>query len=156
MDDRRAPGGAEEVSVNLGRHVTLLSSVITKGLAREVASHALHQQEADLLEICFERGEECTATQLAEFLPVDPARISRLVTRLVDLGLLSRRRLRSDRRVVMLRLTDEGAELAAQILQSTERYSARLTEGISQDDMRVFESVASRIVANHTAMRQPD
>ena len=61
-----------------------------------------------------------------------------------------------DRRVVMLRLTDEGAELAALILQRTERYSARLTKGVSLDEIRLFESVASRIAANHTAMRRSE
>ena len=38
-------------------------------------------------------------------------RISRLVFRMVQMGLLGRRRLTNDRRVVMLSLTPEGEEL---------------------------------------------
>ena len=86
-------------------------------------------------------------------LPVDGSRVSRLVTGLVDKGLVRRRRLRSDRRVVMLRLSDEGRELTLRIMERMQGYDAMLTEGIGEEEMRVFISVSARIIANHDAMR---
>ena len=44
--------------------------------------------EFKMLQFCLYR-DECTATQLAEILPTDPSRISRLVHGLVQRGLLS-------------------------------------------------------------------
>lgn len=156
MKNPQSQGGSERSMPDLEMYVSRLAYAIDRGMASEVAPYDLSPLDASLLGICFEKGEECTATQLAELVPVDPARISRVVTKLVDMGLLRRRRLRSDRRVVMLRLTDKGDELTSEVLQHTEQYNARLTKGISQRDMRIFKSVASRIVANHAAMREDE
>ena len=60
-------------------------------------------------------------------MPTDPSRISRMVTKLVDMGLLRRRRLRNDRRIVMLRLTPEGNELTSQLVEQAQLYYAALT-----------------------------
>ena len=48
---------------------------------------------------------------MAQALPLARSSISRTVTKLVDRGLIQRRRLLSDRRVVILTLTEEGMTL---------------------------------------------
>ena len=64
-----------------------------------------------LLRLFLEK-EDWTTTQLTEVLPVNVSRVSRrVVTKVVGMGLI---RLRSDRRVVMLALTEgEGADVGA-------------------------------------------
>lgn len=133
-----------------------LVNAVEKGLAEEVAPHGLALQEFNLLRACYELARECTATELGRLLPVDPARISRIVNTLVDNGLLRRRRTREDRRVVMLRLSEEGRELTSRILRDILRYDARLTQGVGADEMQVFLSVTAKIIANHAAMQQPE
>ena len=132
--------------------VNALVNVVGKGLMAEISSYQLAPQEVNFLRLCMDMGEECTATQLADYLPIDPARISRIVTRLVDRGLLIRRRIPDDRRVVMLRLSDEGVELTTSIVRAMERYEARLTDSISPDEMAVFRSVTARILTNHSEL----
>ena len=95
---------------------------------------------------------ECTATQLVGLLPVDAARISRLVNGLVDRGLMLRRRPRSDRRVVILRLSPEGEELASDVTLHMEGLYAGLTQGLSQEELRAFSTAALRIIANYEAI----
>ena len=121
-------------------------------MAKQVASSNLLPLDVRVLRLCFESDGECTATSLADVLPVDPARISRTVKKLVEKGLLIRRRLPNDRRIVRLRLSEEGHDLAERTIATLEAYNAGLIEGISVEDMRVFKSVADRIVANHAAM----
>ena len=128
-----------------------LVTSVEKGLASHLAPYDLSHVEVRLLRFCLERGE-CTATELADVLPIDPARISRTVRRLFDMGLLVRRRLPYDRRVVMLSLSESGDELIADILDSVAVYVGALTEGVSEEDMRVFDSVASRIIANYDTL----
>ena len=130
-----------------------LVNAVDKGLASEVAPYGLTPLEFSLLRHCLE--EECTATHLARVLPVDGSRVSRLVTGLVDKGLVRRRRLRRDRRIVMLRLSEEGRELTTDIVEKMKIYDAILTEGIDEEEMRVFMSVSSRIIANHAALQGP-
>ena len=141
----------ESLSVNLGVDIADLFNALDKIMAQEAAPHGITGMEYSLLWYCLER--ECTATQLAQVLPIDGSRISRVVTGLVDKGLLRRRRLRNDRRVVMLKLTEEGMEIISRITQNMQRYYTMLTEGIGEEEIRVFVSVTARIVANHAAMQ---
>ena len=142
---------AESTLIDLEACMDGLANVIDKGMAKEVELYGLTYLEFTLLRNCLDK--ESTATQLAQVLPGDGARISRIVTGLVDKGLLRRRRLRNDRRIVMLRLSEEGRELTGRVISSIKSYNAMLTEGIGEEEMRVFESVTSRIVANHAAMQ---
>lgn len=121
-----------------------------------MALYDLTAVQFSLLSACLDSDGETTATELAQVLPIDASRISRLVSVLVDRGLLVRRRLPDDRRVVMLSLSDEGKELTSRILQRMELHDAVLTEGIGEDEMRIFVSVASRILANYADLRKPE
>ena len=132
-----------------------LVNSVDRGMIRELAPYGLIPVEFSLLRYCQEQ-DQCTATQLAQVLPVDGSRVSRLVTGLVDRGLLRRRRLRSDRRVVMLSLSDEGRDLLSTAAARMKRYDEMLTEGVSDEDMRTFIAVSRAIIDNDAAMRRPD
>ena len=136
----------ESPTVYLGVYIAELFNALDKAMTREVAPRGITGLEYSLLWYCLE-GER-TATQLAQVLPVDGSRISRVVAGLVDRGFLGRRRLRNDRRIVMLGLTEEGSELTTRVFQNMQRHYATFTEGIGDEDMRVFASVASRIISN--------
>ena len=142
-------------SADMATYMLELLTVFEKGLADETAQYDLTPVEFTLLRICLEEGE-ITATRLAQMLPVDASRISRIVSRLVDDELMTRRRLREDRRVVMLRLTDAGRELISRLRRQVQDFDAKLSEGISEEDLRIFSSVAARMLANHADMEQPD
>ncbi len=144
----------DDSSAALGTSITDLFNALDKAMTQQVAPHGLSTLEYDLLWYCID-GER-TATELAQFLPVDGSRISRLVTGLVDRSLLRRRRLRSDRRIVMLSLTDAGRETTSRIFENMRRYYAMLTEEISEEEMRVFEAVTARLVARHAALQRSE
>ena len=133
---------------NIGRLVSNLAYDIDRGIAQEMAPHDLLPLEVHLLMICREMGE-CSATQLVQLLPVDAARISRLVNTLVEKGLMRRRRLRNDRRVVMLRLSDNGEALIPEITRKLEGFYAGLTEGLSEQEVGAFTNAVMKIIANY-------
>ena len=97
--------------------------------------------------------EEWTTTQLAKALPVTLSLVSRVVTKMVGMGLIRRWRRRSDRRVVILTLTQEGKALTLELHRSVQAYDARLSEGVSEEELAVFASVLSKVIANHTALQ---
>ena len=138
---------AEDAVPNLGTYVTELFNMLDESMALLVAPHGITTIEYTLLWYCLER--EHTATELARVMPVDAARISRIVAGLVEKGMLRRRRLRSDRRIVMLRLTEEGREVASGIARKMRRHYVVLSDGIGEEEMQVFTSVTDRIIANH-------
>lgn len=140
-------------SSNLIACVAGLVNAVDKGLANEVTPYGLIPSEFNLLRTCAERGPS-TATQLAEVLPVDASRISRMVTRLVNLGLLRRQRLRSDRRVVLLHLTDKGRDLTSRVVERVQVHIGRLLLGVSEDEMRDFTLLTEKITANYEALKE--
>ena len=141
------PGAAADLPLDAGRFVSNLVYAVERGLARIFAPYDLHPLDVHLLMLVREM-EQCTATQLAVLLPVDAARISRLVNALAEKDLLLRRRQRDDRRVIMLRLSPEGAELTAEIARRMQEYDAALTQGLSEQEVRAFFSAAQRIIDN--------
>ena len=60
------------------------------------------------------------------------------------MGLRCRRRRRSDRRVVMLALSEEGKALALELHRRAQANDAGLSEGVSEEEMAVFASVLSK------------
>ena len=129
-----------------------LISAVEMGISREVAPHDLNPVEFNLLKACMNIGE-CTATQLATMLPVDASRISRIVNRLVNMGLLVRQRQTDDRRIVMLRLSDIGYELTERLSARVHIYELQLIEGITSEEMNAFVATTRKILANHEAIR---
>ena len=136
----------ENPTVYLSAYIADLSNTLDKAITQEVVHCGITGLEYRILWYCL--GEERTATWLSQILLVDGFRITRVVTGLVDGGLLGRRRLRADRRIVMLRLTEEGLELTTQIFQNMQRRYAMFTTGIGEEEIRTFASVASMIIAN--------
>ena len=131
--------------------VTTLVDSVVKGLAPILSPHGLAPIDFALLRLLLD-VEEWTTTQLADALPLAPSGISRSVARLVGMGLIKRRRLLSDRRVVILTLTDEGAALTQDLHECVQTYHSRLCQGVSEEEMEVFASVSSRVKANYATM----
>ena len=141
----------ESLPTDLGSCVAGLVNTLAKGTEELMATHGLIPMEFALLRLFLAR-EEWTTTQLAQELPVKISRISRMVTRLVDINLMRRRRPRNDRRVVFLTLTDEGKALTLDLQWRVHSYEAVISEGVSQEEMAVFASVTSRVMANYAAL----
>ena len=123
-------------------------------MAQIVSAHGLTHIDFALLRL-FLGVEEWTTTQLAQKLPIALSGISRSVTKLVDMGLVRRRRLRSDRRVVILTLTEEGLKLTEDLHVRVQAFDSRLCEGVSEEAMAAFASVTSKVVANYSELVQP-
>ena len=141
----------DALPINLAACVGDLINDYSKGTAQQMHPEGISPVEFSLLKACMERRES-TATDLAEVLPVDASRISRIVTGLVNKGLLIRRRLRNDRRIVMLRLSEQGKELTSLLGRRLAAYDAKLTENIAEDDLITFRSVIIKILANQAAI----
>ena len=140
---------------DLGECVAGLVNAVARGMAQIVASHGLIHIDFAILRLLL-GVEAWTATQLAEVMPLAPSGISRSVTKLVDMGLIMRRRLHDDRRVVMLSLTGDGRALTLDLHKRVQAYDARLSEGVSEEEMAAFISTTSKVMANYAALKQSE
>ena len=139
-------------STGLGEYVAGQVTAVARSMAELAESNGLMPLDFALLRLFLER-EEWTTTQMAEALPVNVSRVSRVVTKMAGMGLMRRRRRRSDRRVLMLALTEEGKALTLKLHRRVQAYDARLCEGVGEEEMAVFASVTSKVMANYTALQ---
>ena len=138
---------------DLGACVAALVNAVARGMAQIVSAHGLTHIDFVLLRL-FLGVEEWTTTQLAQKLPIAVSGISRSVTKLVNMGLVRRRRLRSDRRVVILTLTEEGLSLTQDLHVRVQAFDTRLCEGVSDEAMAAFALVTAKVVENYASLGQ--
>ena len=140
---------------SLGQFATALVNTVSKGTEREVRSYGLTPLDFALMRL-FLTENEWTATQLAQILPTEVSGISRIVSKLVNRGLLQRRRPREDRRVVLLKLTEKGKALSLELHQKIHEFESALIDGISEGELDVFYSTVRKILSNHSSLTQSD
>ncbi len=88
--------------------------------------------------------EQTTAAELADELGLDPGYISRLLSRLVSLGLVEKRASDEDGRVKLLRLTREGHEVFAKLNAASARQVEAMLEDLEDVDRhRLVQAMAS-------------
>jgi DNA-binding MarR family transcriptional regulator len=84
--------------------------------------------------------------ELADALDITMAGATGLVDRMVQAGLLSRRRSEVDRRLVLVAVTDEGRRVLDADRQSRFQAFRRVTEGLSLEDLTQFERILALLL----------
>jgi len=93
-----------------------------------------------------ERGEACTAGELAKRADLSPASMTAMLDQLVQSGIVERRRSEQDRRQVIVSLTDAGHETLAAKREAIEARTKALLSGYTDGELdaasRVMRSLA--------------
>lgn len=87
----------------------------------------------------------CGVSDVADHLDVSKAAASQLVDRLVQQGLLSRWEHPADRRVKLVALTEDGADLVAQGIEARQRWMEELTAVLSPQEQEDISAVLGRL-----------
>lgn len=90
--------------------------------------------------------EEPSQTALVERTGIDRSTLADIVRRLVERGLLQRRRTRKDARMYAVRLTDSGAKALEQIMPAVDTTNRRLLSTLPTEDRQAFVAALARIV----------
>ena len=136
-----------DIQRELGHLVGTLASAMRTGLDRELAPFNVSSAQWAILEACH-GGEADTLTGLSRVIPIDSASISRQVDRLVQAGLVYRRRSTRDRRRVRLSLTDAGKRLVPELAQRVEANNAKFLAGIGEREQEAVLRTIRRMLEN--------
>jgi DNA-binding MarR family transcriptional regulator len=85
---------------------------------------------------------------LAGLTSIDASTLSRLVTRLVGLGVVSRTRSASSTREVVVKLTAKGKAQVARLIPLARDYETAAVAGVRADELAILKSGLRRIYAN--------
>ena len=131
--------GAESPSIEaligmLQGDLMKLVTIMYQGIEERVSPFGFAVGEFSVLAACFS-NEPITVSGLAEHVPLDVGRISRLVSRLEDRGLVWKARPERDRRVVRVEMTDEGRALAVECMRRVGEHYANVVSGVSEEEL---------------------
>jgi MarR family transcriptional regulator, organic hydroperoxide resistance regulator len=85
---------------------------------------------------------------LSQMTSIDLSTLSRMVARLVRLGLVSRKRSKVSDREVVVMLTSKGQRLVARIIPIGVDYEKQLVKSISASDVAIAQRVLRKMYAN--------
>jgi len=85
---------------------------------------------------------------LADLTSIDASTLSRIVTRLVRMGLLTRMRSTSSNREVAVTLSAKGNTLVARLIPLAHKIEADAAAGLSPGDLAVVKRCLRRIYSN--------
>lgn len=115
--------------------------------------HGLGMTHGRLLIILAESGPQ-KASALAEQLSITSGGVTGIADRLIELGYVERERGTEDRRVVLLKLTEEGREMIELISNIRKKVMMKLYRGMTEEDMEraiaIFEQMNRNMSAEET------
>lgn len=146
----RAPARDRDVSLR----IALAWRELRRGAAGlELRNHVLgpadpllEQAQLDALEIVVSERDGWRMTDFADALRVDPSGATRAVDRLESLGLVERTRAADDKRVVVVRATNEGRRLMRAVNRSRASGMERLLESFEPAEREQFAEYLERFV----------
>ena len=123
----------------------LLEAAILRSLRRSLAPFKISEIQFIILDTCF-RGEANTVSSIARLAHYDPSVVSRHVERLRSRGLLETLRLKRDRRVVQLSVTEEGRLLREQLLVAAIEADDAITQYLDPGEHETLREIMKKLV----------
>jgi DNA-binding MarR family transcriptional regulator len=118
---------------------------LARALDVELACHGItHAQGSIILMLC--SGRFSTAAELARELYVDSASMTRILDRLQKRGMLTRMHRVDDRRIIDLRLTEEGKRLGQALPELYSQVLNRSFERFSAAEIRLLRSLLCKLL----------
>lgn len=128
----------------------VLSSILSRA-DLQLASHDLtYVQWLPLYKLAMDEGN--TVASLARDLAIDPGAMTRSLDRLEAKGLVRRERSTEDRRVVHLRLTDDGRAVAGKVPAVLAEVLNSHLRGFSTEEWQLMLQFLNRMLANGEAL----
>ncbi|HEX8023820.1 MarR family winged helix-turn-helix transcriptional regulator [Mucilaginibacter sp.] len=108
-----------------------------------------------ILSLIYVHDGQLTQNALAHLLGKDKSAMVNIINLLTEKGFVYRENNPNDRRQQLLRVTEKAKLAVPQIIETFENINADITDGISETDMQVFESVLTRMHKNLNPLISP-
>lgn len=132
-----------------------LAVVLGEAMNARLAENGLTAARAEVLWV-LHRGGPRTQRELSEVLKCTPRNVTGLVDALERAGFVERAKHPSDRRAIMVGLSDTGRSLIDGWSTDREHGISQLLAGIAAQDLAVFGTVLDTVVARLRAAYSPE
>ena len=150
---------ATAAKLDLGDYLPYLVNRVGTIIAEQFTAEALAAHDLSIamwrvLVVLAENGGQ-RQIDLAGLTSIDVSTLSRLVTRLVRMGLVSRTRSATSNREVVVRLDPKGRAALTQLIPIAKGYEALAMQGVSRGDLAVTKRSLRRMYDNMARRNAP-
>lgn len=92
------------------------------------------------------KSSEVTMTELVEYINVPMSTATGIVDRLVKKGYIARERSEADRRIVVLKLTEEGSNLVKNLKDLIYKYLDMILQDLTEEEKQSMAHIAMKIM----------
>lgn len=124
----------------------LLATLLHEDQERELGAFGLTQSRTHVMWVVHHRGP-LIQRDIADAMGVTPRHVTTLVDELVEAGLAFRNPHPSDRRAVLVSLSDKGTSLMEAIAADHEQLAASLTEGWTSGEVDELRGRVEAVIA---------
>lgn len=103
-----------------------------------------------------DRRKELTMTELVEYINSPMSTATGIADRLVRSGYIRRERSESDRRVVILTLTDKGSQLIKNLKDTIQVYIDMAVADLTEEELQVFAGIVFKILDSLQKKLRPE
>ena len=133
-------------AVRLQNGLRKLTHAIVHGLEQQLSPHGIDAVEYTILGVCTASGP-ITVKEVRSKVPIDYTQISRTISRLEDKGLVTKRRLKNDRRIVRVQVTSRGQEIMPELMQGALEFYESLVTDIGEEELVECTAIMERLLA---------
>jgi len=123
------------------------SALVASFTASALAQHDLNIDAWRVMAVLANRGAQ-RQIDLATLTSIEVSTLSRLITRTVRIGLVTRRRSQASNREVVVELSAKGRGLVSRIIPLARRLEAAAAQGIAAKEMVVVKRALRRMFEN--------
>jgi DNA-binding MarR family transcriptional regulator len=152
---RTAPSGpaaTHPISLDLGDYLPYLVNRVGSIIAEQFGGNVLapHRLSIAMWRVMAALAADGSQrqTDLADLTSIDASTLSRLVTRLVRMGLVSRTRSPSSSREVAVELSAKGRVLVARLIPIARQYEAAAIAGLTRQELATLKRCLRRAYEN--------
>lgn len=95
-----------------------------------------------------DKRKEITMTELVEYINTPMSTATGIVDRLVKSGYIKRERSESDRRIVVLQLTEEGMQLIKNLKDNIFKYVNMAIDSLTEEEKQFMMSIIFKVINN--------
>jgi MarR family transcriptional regulator, organic hydroperoxide resistance regulator len=96
--------------------------------------------------LLLDRNKEVTMTELVEYINSPMSTATGIVDRLVKSGYLSRNRSETDRRIVVLKLTESGAQIIKDLKTLISKYLKLIVDDLTEEEKQFLMGIVFKIM----------
>jgi DNA-binding MarR family transcriptional regulator len=136
------------IASELGRGISLLLRSASRAKSKMIACEPGIEWSTFVILVPLMENGPLRSSALAEAVHLDPSRVSRMISHVIEMGLVQRRADPADGRAAILQITTRGEHVFGQLQRQRDEYLASVVAEWPESDRRTFAALMGRFATD--------